>query len=225
MASFTHWDYAAQFSGHEAAALILGIEPEESDIEQSRIRVVIDRMKLHYTHALKRRYQEAFQVLLPDFLNIEAARPFELASVKMNELCIQCDSDDDDDVTPFTDWLASDHETQFDNQGFARHVVADWLEAIGLNSIYQFTLDAPRVDKEVTGHWPWGDHHTELLGHLEAAAKRYYRVNYEPTDATTAPLNTDVSEWLTAERKVSQKMAASIASMLRPDGLATGPRK
>lgn len=224
MKNLTHWDFAAYFSGHDAAALILGIEPSDAAIDQSRIRVVIDRMKLHYTHAHKRRYQEAFQVVLPDFLDIESARPFALASVKMNEICIQCDSDDDD-VTPFTDWLVSDHESQFDNQVFARNVVADWLEAIGLNSIYQFRLDAPRVDKEVNGHWPWGDHHTELLGHLEAAAKRYYSVNYKPTDATTAPLNTDVSEWLIAERKVSRKMAESIASMLRPDGLATGPRK
>ena len=222
MASLTHWDYAAQFSGYEAAALILGIEPEESDIEQSRIRVVIDRMKLHYTHALKRCHQEAFQVVLPDFLNIEAARPFELASVKMNELCIQCDSDDD--VTPFTDWLASDHETQFDNQVFARPVVADWLEAIGLNSIYQFTLDAPSVDKDVTGHWPWGDHHTEFLGHLEAAARKHW-VNYDPADPGTAPTNASVSGWLNTERKVSKKMADSIASMLRADGLPTGPRK
>lgn len=73
-------------------------------------------------------------------------------------------------------------------------------------------------------HWPWGNHHTESLGHLEAAAKRLW-VNYDPTDATTAPTNKAVSEWLITERKVSQKMAESIASILRPDGLATGPRK
>ncbi len=72
--------------------------------------------------------------------------------------------------------------------------------------------------------WPWGNHHTDILGHVEAAAKRFW-VNYDPTDATTAPTNKDVSEWLITERKVSQKMAESIASILRPDGLATGPRK
>jgi hypothetical protein len=80
------------------------------------------------------------------------------------------------------------------------------------------SLNAPAT------HWPWGNHHTDSLGHLEAAALRYW-VNYDPTDATTAPTNKAVSEWLIAERKVSQKMAESIASILRPDGLATGPRK
>lgn len=223
MASLTYWDFAAHFSGTEVAALILGMEPSESACDQSRISVVIDRMEWHYNHALKRHYQEAFQIVIQDFQDMEADRPFELTSVKMNELCLQCDFEDD--VTPFTDWLVSDQPSQFDNQIFSRHVVADWLDAIRLKSIYQFRLDQFSDANEVTGHWPWGAHHTELLGHLEAAAKRYYCVNYEPTDATTAPINKDVSEWLMTERKVSQKMAESIASMLRPDGLATGPRK
>lgn len=223
MESLTHWDFAAHFSGTEVAALILGIEPMVSAGDQSRIRVVIDRMALHYNHAVQRHYEEAFDVAMKNFQDMEADRPFELTSVKMNELCLQCNCEDD--VTPFSDWLASDQPSQFDNQIFSRQVVADWLDAIRLKSIYQFRFDQSSDSNGITGHWPWGAHHTELLGHLEAAAKRYYCVNYEPTDATTAPINKDVSEWLMTERKVSQKMAESIASMLRPDGLATGPRK
>jgi hypothetical protein len=73
--------------------------------------------------------------------------------------------------------------------------------------------------------WPWGHHHTELLGHLDAAARRYWGVNYDPADITTASTNATVSEWLQSERKVSRTMADSIASILRPDGLPTGPRK
>lgn len=72
--------------------------------------------------------------------------------------------------------------------------------------------------------WPWGDHHTEMLGHLDAAATRYW-VNYDPADLTTASTNVAVSEWLQSERNVSRTMADSIASMLRADGLPTGPRK
>jgi hypothetical protein len=73
--------------------------------------------------------------------------------------------------------------------------------------------------------WPWGNHHTELLGHLEAAARRYWGANYDPSDATTAPINSTVSEWLQTERKISKTMADSIASLLRADGLPPGPRK
>ena len=80
------------------------------------------------------------------------------------------------------------------------------------------------IPSKVVG-WPWGSHHTELLGHLEAAARRYWGENYVPSDATTASTNATVSEWLQKERKVSRTMADSIASMLRPDGLPTGPRK
>lgn len=222
MGSLTHWDFAAHFSGSDAAALILGIEPTESASDQSRIRVVVDRMELHYNHALKRHYHEAFQISIENFQDMEADRPFELNSVKLNELRRQCDFENEE--TPFSDWLASDDQSQFNDQIFSRHIIADWLDAIRLKSIYQFRLDQPSVDHEMNGYWPWGNHHTEMLGHLEAAARRHW-VNYDPTDATTAPINKDVSEWLMNERKVSQKVAESIASMLRPDRLPTGPRK
>ncbi len=223
MTSLTHWDFAAYFYGCDAAALILGIEPEDSTIDKLRVSVVVTRMELHYNHALRRHYHQAFASDMQNLQEIEADFPFELESVKMIEVRRQYELDND--PIPFSNWLNDDHHSQFDAQIFSRHAVADWLSANRLKSIYQFRLNQPSVDSEITGHWPWGDHHTELLGHLEAAAKRYYCVNYEPTDATTAPINKDVSEWLIADRKVSQKMAESIASMLRPDGLATGPRK
>ena len=75
-----------------------------------------------------------------------------------------------------------------------------------------------------TRRWPWGDHHTESLGHLEAAANRFW-VNYDPTDTSTAETNERVSRWLQTEHQVSKNKADAIASMLRPDGLPTGPRK
>jgi len=115
-------------------------------------------------------------------------------------------------------------KSEFGAQRFSREEVSRWLSAIGMKSVYQFDRRQPQPKEQVSGRWPWGDHHTELLGHLEAAARRYWQ-NYDPTDATTAPTNKDVAAWLVTKRKVSQKMAESIASMLRPDGLATGPRK
>ena len=74
------------------------------------------------------------------------------------------------------------------------------------------------------GPWPWGSHHTELLGHLEAAAKMFW-VRYDPANPkATAPKNETVINWLKTERNVSQTVAISMATMLRPDGLKTGPR-
>jgi hypothetical protein len=71
--------------------------------------------------------------------------------------------------------------------------------------------------------WPWGTHTTELLGHLAAAAQRFW-VNYDPTDRTTAPTNASVSAWL-VERGVPSSMADKMATILRPDDLPPGPRK
>ena len=71
--------------------------------------------------------------------------------------------------------------------------------------------------------WPWGDHDTELLRRLKDAAKRFW-TNFDPTDPGTAPLSADVSAWL-QERGVAARTAEVIASILRADGLPTGPRK
>ena len=87
------------------------------------------------------------------------------------------------------------------------------------------TKPQEKIESTPVSHWPWGNHHTKLLGHLDATARRYWGSNYKPSDTSTASTNADVSEWLQTERKVSRTMADSIASMLRPDGLPTGPRK
>ena len=73
-------------------------------------------------------------------------------------------------------------------------------------------------------HWPWGAHETNLLRHLSAAADKFWKL-YEPADESTAPLNDQVIEWLISERKVSRKVAEVMATILRADGLKTGPRK
>ncbi|MDO9277150.1 MAG: hypothetical protein Q7U05_01125 [Polaromonas sp.] len=102
-----------------------------------------------------------------------------------------------------------------------RAEVVRYLKEQNIRSDYQFDLTN---SNRMTG-WPWGSHHTELLGHLAAAARRYWGDNYDPLDTSTAPTNATVSEWLQTKHKVSRTMADSIASILRPDGLPTGPRK
>lgn len=78
--------------------------------------------------------------------------------------------------------------------------------------------------EEVVSAWPWGSHHTESLGHLAAAAEKFWKY-YDPSDVSTAPTNEMVAEWLKNERGVSKDKAAAIASILRADGLKPGPRR
>lgn len=72
--------------------------------------------------------------------------------------------------------------------------------------------------------WPWGDHHTELLGSLEAAAKRFW-INIDPDDETTLPKNEEISEWLQNDQRVSENISKAIATILRPKGGKPGPKK
>ena len=97
------------------------------------------------------------------------------------------------------------------------------LQALQARAYHLKTGVAPDSQAAPAGRWPWGEHHTEALGHLTAAAQRFW-VNHDPADPSTAPKNSEVSDWLQTERKVSRNLANAMASILRMDGLPTGPR-
>lgn len=82
------------------------------------------------------------------------------------------------------------------------------------------TLEPPGVGEK----WPWGAHETQALRYLEAAAKQWWP-RYDPADPTTAHTNEEVAGWLIKEHGVSERLAKSIASILRADGLPSGPRR
>lgn len=97
-----------------------------------------------------------------------------------------------------------------------------WVRSIP----YPLPVEFPWQDEAVLSlsrDWPWGTYETELLRHLAAAANRFWR-KYVPTDATTAPTNKDVIEWL-EKQGVANRTAQVMATILRVDGLPTGPRK
>ena len=195
MTDLSHWDINDVFGVHEATALIAGIDPANIGVN--------DNWKI--TMPVNMRMAEGFQLALR--ANVEDMPP---AALK----CVLMENGQSFDTNAI----------EFIEQKFSRNELARWLISIGKKSCYQFDRNQTDSMPLSVGRWPWGDHHTELLGHLEAAALRYW-VKYNPDDATTAPTNKDVAEWLVNERKLSQKTAESIASMLRPDGLPTGPRK
>ena len=80
-----------------------------------------------------------------------------------------------------------------------------------------------KLPDQIQTAWPWGTHHTDMLGHLEAAARKWWAF-YDPSQPDTAPTNDIVASWLHEERNVSKDKARAIASILRADGLRTGPR-
>ena len=99
---------------------------------------------------------------------------------------------------------------------------ATWLKSIQ----YKIPAQFPWRPEPVTlsnMDWPWGRHETELLRKLAAAAHRFWS-NYDPSDPTTAPTNQQIIDWLKGQG-VSERTAEIMATILRADGLPTGPRK
>ncbi|MDP1527677.1 MAG: hypothetical protein Q8M20_17885 [Rhodocyclaceae bacterium] len=74
-----------------------------------------------------------------------------------------------------------------------------------------------------TTKWPWGDYETDLLRMLASAAEEWWST-YDPASPATAPTNQEVKDWLVGQG-VSDRIAESMATILRADGLATGPRR
>jgi hypothetical protein len=72
-------------------------------------------------------------------------------------------------------------------------------------------------------NWPWGRHETDLLRKLAAAADHFWTL-YEPGEPSTAPTNQMVIGWL-KEQGVPSRTAEVMATILRADGLPSGPRK
>lgn len=85
---------------------------------------------------------------------------------------------------------------------------------------------APTIAARATtsGQWPWGTHNTRLLTVLQQAAEKWW-VNYDPTDPTSAPTNEVVVTWIVTKNLASENLAKAMATILRADGLQTGPRK
>lgn len=148
MESLSHWDSAAEFSGKDAAALVLGIDPsrlEASNTDQNRVNVVCERMAQDYERALKRLYHEVLNIYPEDPVEIYSNSDHELMSVKLNNLFSYWVRDEDDDT--FANWLINDAATAFEAQKFSRETLADWLDAIKLNAAYQFRSEVAPAEE------------------------------------------------------------------------------
>ena len=103
-----------------------------------------------------------------------------------------------------------------------------WAATNGAPHTWLFMVEdverlATGADQATHGKWPWGDHETDLLRHLREAARKFW-INYDPKQPDTAPTNDEVVAWL-KDRGVSDRTAEIMATILRADGLRTGPRK
>jgi hypothetical protein len=132
-ADLSHWDFAERFSAYDAAALILGIEPRDSNEQQWRIGIVRDRIERDFDRAesaalfSKGRvypgYTEPTGILtsisLAEFRRGTYGRDYEKGDWEPGKFGFHFDC-------------------RFDKQEFARPAIAQWLSETGMASEYQF---------------------------------------------------------------------------------------
>ena len=99
---------------------------------------------------------------------------------------------------------------------------ATWLKSIGYQTPDDFPWQ-PEAISFINTDWPWGRHETKLLRKMAEAAQKFWS-HYDPSDPTTAPTNQQVIDWL-VKHDVAKRTAETMATILRADGLSTGPRK
>lgn len=195
MADLSHWDFVEEFGVHQASALIAGIDPADIGIGENWKSM----MPIH------QRMENCWQSALRRSSKSQLSTA--LLSVGMEK-----------------DTGGEQSAVEFGEEKFSRKELSRWLSAIGVQSAYPFDLEKKAAIEGVNSRWPWGNHHTELLGHLDAAARKFW-VHYDPKNAKrTAPKSDEVKDWLITQHKVTANMASAIATMLRPDDLPTGPR-
>ena len=243
MNELKHWDFATAFSGFEAASLMLGIDPRRLENKESHVSVPLNEIKKCYKNGISHMNFHLNGGFHDDHLDIEKIWPIELISEEMEFLERRSHLYEDESSSVI--WINDQEKCDFKNQRFSRSTIVHWLKNMGVPSAYKFNLtmeekdtntntntnteaeaeaEAKTVISESAGKWPWGNHQTAVLEHLEAAANEFW-VKYQVSkDIKDAPKNDTVVEWLVATYKQSNSMANSIATMLRPQEIRTGPK-
>jgi hypothetical protein len=147
MVDLSHWDFALDFNGFEAAALILGLDPEGEDENRERIKPVFERVERSYKSL--RSWHET-DITPSDTGKLgHLARPNDgLESVDMAEYHKTTVPDHIYVGGPalFLSWLLDTTDrSKFSKQRFTREEISRWLLACKLHSIYPF-LKAQAVD-------------------------------------------------------------------------------
>ena len=139
MVDLSHWDFAERFTGREAAALILGSDPSKSEEQKTRVKVVVDRMMLHYQNAFDIRVWDLPGGTLENQVGKGTSNHLILfISADMEELHQVFSIQDADALRVEFEWRANPKRSSFESQNFTRSQIIDWLAAIDSKSQYPF---------------------------------------------------------------------------------------
>jgi len=158
----------------------------------------------------------------PDWAKWSRVRHASL--VKLVLLSLDCDPDRGD--------LSADREgrlaiamsrvNELDPVGRDSYTLVSFA-AMAVRLGWELPAQFPRPSAIATTRWPWGEHHTHLLGCLADAGRQFW-TTYDSAQPGTAPTNRDVVAYL-RKKGVSEATAKAMATMLRPPELPTGRRR
>jgi hypothetical protein len=139
MTDFPTWDFATDFTGIQAASLVAGVDPAQYEIAREKVAPVLDRISRSYE--LARGYYR--DVYMADTSDLDPDLPNEaLESIGMRRKVGQVTNRAEE--VRFAEWLLED-ASDFEQQRFSRTQLADWLDAIGLTSVYPFNPPMPNI--------------------------------------------------------------------------------
>ncbi len=146
----SHWVYASDFTGREAAYLIMGVDPSTDAIESRSARHVLKRMELAYVEAFE---AISFRVFVEPCLPVDdesdsaqqiaVQQPQQLRSIAMQDLLKGWWESDEVSIEA---WLERGRNS-FREQRFSRSEIGRWIEENQLASIYFFS-SAPKQNEK-----------------------------------------------------------------------------
>ena len=157
MANLSHWDFAIDFNGFEASALILGFDPQEDSDGLERVKPVFERVERSYT-ALRTWHERDITPSEMGKLGHLPSPIDGLESVEMSE-CLKTTVPDHIYVGGpafFLGWLLdTTGRSKFEKQRFTRRELSRWLNAVGMASVYFFD-DSHRNEPPPAAEKPLG---------------------------------------------------------------------
>jgi hypothetical protein len=140
MVDLSHWDFALDFNGFEASALILGLDPDDCGEGAERIKPVFQRVEHSYSSL--RTWHEIYITPSDAGKLGHQARPMDgLESVAMAEYQKTTIPDHIyvGGSSLFLGWLLDTRDRSgFAKQRFSRVELSRWLNVVGFTSVYHF---------------------------------------------------------------------------------------
>ena len=173
--NLSHWDIAVDFTGSQAAALALGIDPDETSSKRGKSLPLYQRMESCYNS--KKAWLWGDMDPMEDGL---IAKSDMLESLDLRWCALEREPGTWGD---YCDWVKADNESRFEQQRFTRQELVRWLAEIKFDSQYEFGIDSSDAVQTIAGNGGAGTEKIWIPERLQKLAE--YRAKHGTKKAAT----------------------------------------